>query len=161
MTASHRLIIHAPPGLQSVALSEEDGLADLAEVLRHAGMPLNTRCGRQGLCNGCLVELLRGELADVDGGPPAAAGAGPTVVRACRWRLRPKGDVEIRIPARSSLAHEPQIVASFRCNVTHALEPLWQRVRISGRRSGRKPDPGGDRPYRRRPVLQEPAGASG
>ena len=130
MSTSHRLTIHAPQGLHQVALGPDAISADLAEVLRHAGLPLNTRCGRQGLCSGCQIELLGGELTAIDDGSSTTVDAGPIVVKACCHRAGHDGDVELRIPARSLLAHEPQIVASFRCNVTHALEPLWQRVRI-------------------------------
>ena len=40
-----------------------DGGVSLADVLRRHGLPLNTRCGQRGLCHGCTVDLVAGELA--------------------------------------------------------------------------------------------------
>lgn len=126
MTLQQRLTVHSPRGVHHVVVRGDDIERDLADILRRAGLPLNTRCGRHGLCNGCLVEVLHGRLLE---GDTETASRG--TVRACLVRLRPGSETEIRIPPRSLLAHEPQIVASFRCNVSHAAEPLWQTVAVS------------------------------
>ncbi len=129
MNDEQRLLVHTPHETRSIVIVAEDYARDLSEVLRRADMPLNTRCGRRRLCDGCLVEVKRGSLwSTSDGGEVSASESG--AVRACDCRLGPGADVEIYIPARSLLAHAPQIVASFRCNVSYALDPLWQRVRL-------------------------------
>lgn len=141
MTDVQRLLVHTPHETRSIVISAEDYARDLAEVLRRANMPLNTRCGRKRLCDGCLVEVKSGPLWSVPGGgevPSSHTG----FVRACDARLGPGADVEIHIPARSLLAHAPQIVASFRCNVSYAVDPLWQRVRVESRSA---PDETSDR----------------
>jgi len=130
MTVEHRLVVHFATDTRSIVVQPEDGQQDLAELLRRAGLPLNTRCGRRGLCNGCVVEVLGGELRIGDSSSRSPDGPGPRHVRACECRTVPGASAEIRIPLRSRLAHEPQIVSSFRCNVSHALEPLWQRVTV-------------------------------
>ena len=34
----------------------------LTDILRGMELPLNTRCGQRGLCDGCLFELRQGQL---------------------------------------------------------------------------------------------------
>jgi len=99
----------------------------LSALLRQAGVSLNTRCGQRGLCDGCLVDLLSGRLIDAATGRALPETGEPHTVRACQCRLPPEGAVEIRVPGRSLLAHEPQVVTSFRINVSRAHDPLWQR----------------------------------
>ena len=91
----------------------------LTELLRAANLPLNTRCGQRGLCRGCLVEVLDG--ADTESARTA---------RACELRLKPSDRLRIRIPPRSLLAYEPQIVTDFRINVPRAHDPLVRVLRI-------------------------------
>lgn len=130
MAPTRTLQIHFPKGSRSVLLAAQDDSDDLAEMLRRADLPLNTRCGRQGLCDGCLVELLSGSLSNERSGEVVSADEMLGPIRACEHLLLPTGNVEIRIPARSLLGHEPQVVTSFRLNVTRANEPLWQRVAL-------------------------------
>ncbi len=102
----------------------------LSALLRQAGMSLNTRCGQRGLCDGCLVDLLSGQLIDAGTGVALPATAEPHSVRACQYHLPPQGSAAIHVPVRSLLAHEPQIVTSFRINVSRAHDPLWQRIEV-------------------------------
>ena len=69
-----------------------DREAVLSEWLESKGIPLNTRCGGRGLCNGCRVELV-----DTDG-------ATPRPVRSCAIRLAdlPGGlPAAVRVPEAS------------------------------------------------------------
>ncbi len=100
----------------------------LSDVLRQAELPLNTRCGQRGLCDGCLIEILQGSLLDRAGQPLLADPQRP--VRACQCRVPPVGTVSIRIPARSLLAHAPQVATSFRVGVSQAHNPLWQCLEL-------------------------------
>ncbi len=130
MTPPARLKIDFLHGRRSLSLAE-GGPHRLTDVLRQNDIPLNTRCGNRGLCDGCFVELIDGSLADAVSGIPLPSAPGPIRVRACQYCL-PAGEcAEIWIPSRSLLAHEPQIVTSFCLGVPCAHDPLWQVMRIS------------------------------
>ena len=99
--------------------------ANLAELLRRHDMPLNTRCGQRGLCDGCLVELVAGELRATRDGTRIAAEDLTEPLRACDHRLDPEaGPVTIRIPERSAMSHAPQVLTDFKINVPWANDPL-------------------------------------
>jgi uncharacterized 2Fe-2S/4Fe-4S cluster protein (DUF4445 family) len=97
----------------------------LTEVLRHADLPLNTRCGERGLCDGCLVELIAGTLVNVQTQQAVGPSDAGVLVRACEHQLQADGaDLTIRIPPRSLLAHQPQVVSEFRINVPWSHDPI-------------------------------------
>ncbi len=99
----------------------------LTEILRTESLPLNTRCGERGLCQGCMIELVQGRLANTETGQTIAVEAGrpPRMLRACRHRLvEGGGATTIAIPARSLLAHQPQAITSFQVNVPFAHDPM-------------------------------------
>lgn len=96
----------------------QPGGKSMAEVLDAAGLPLNTRCGQRGLCQGCEVELLDGNV-EVDGKRVSA----PATIRACRARA--VGGVSIHVPARSRLEHRPQVGETFEIGVPYAHQPLF------------------------------------
>ena len=102
----------------------------LTDILRHEHLPLNTRCGERGLCDGCIVELLDGNLIRNATGEVVRASDKPVSVRGCEFRLGDSAAVKIRIPARSLLAVEPQVVSEFRTKVPRAHDPLWQTVAV-------------------------------
>lgn len=110
------------------------GEQKLSEILRRESMPLNTRCGQRGLCDGCVVELVRGRAVHCVTGQVVEAGAAPVELRGCEFRFDDRSHV--RIPARSLLAHEPQVVTSFRLNVARAHDPLWQHQASGNGTSG-------------------------
>lgn len=108
-------------------LPVHDPAATLADILRRAGLPLNTRCGQRGLCNSCLVELLAGSVLTLDGHERVSAADEPLDVRGCAVRAAGPG-VTIRIPARSLLVYEPQALTDFRINIPRAHAPLCRKV---------------------------------
>ncbi len=103
----------------------------ISELLRHAGLPLNTRCGGRGLCDGCLVELLDGKLIHAESRVAVAARPGdpPQTVQACRHRLN-QSFASVRIPLRSFLKHQPQIVSDYKINISAAHDPLVQEIHV-------------------------------
>lgn len=128
------LHIDTPTGPRTVLLDHGQRMLPLTEVLRHFGLPLNTRCGQRGKCDGCLVDLLQGSVISlVDGAPLASTGA-PLSVRACEYRLsddpNSPREAQICVPARSLLAYEPQVLKDYRISVPFSNFPLWQQIAV-------------------------------
>jgi uncharacterized 2Fe-2S/4Fe-4S cluster protein (DUF4445 family) len=127
-----KLEVESSRGSQVIIVSRDKD-RPLADILRREHLPLNTRCGQRGLCDGCIVELIDGNLVRIATGEVVQASLQPISVRGCEFRL---GDdtnigVKIRIPPRSLLAHKPQVVSEFRTKVPRAHDPLWQAVGAS------------------------------
>ena len=131
MAPSTNLTVRVADQIQTITAEGRRTQVVLSALLRQAGVSLNTRCSQRGLCDGCLVDLLSGQLIDAGTGAVLAATGKPHSVRACQYHLPPEGDVEIHVPGRSLLAHEPQVVTSFRINVSRAHDPLWQRIHLT------------------------------
>ena len=139
------LTIETANGRQVVTVTGTEHALRLSDLLRRKHFPLNTRCGQRGLCDGCVIELLTGSLTNMATGE-SVAGTGQAV-RGCEYRLAHDGPVTVRIPPRSLLAYEPQVVSEFKTNVPRAHDPLWQQVAI--------PADGIESLQRRRPVKLE------
>ena len=122
------MTIQLPYEVRRIDVPANQQPRSLAEVLQRNGIPLNTRCGQRGLCDGCWVELASGHLLESPGSDVAVSGA--TLVRGCQVYVPEDGAATIQIPARSLLAHQPQVLSSFRLNVPRAHDPLWQRMRV-------------------------------
>lgn len=91
----------------------------LAERLAREGRPLNTRCGRRGLCRGCQVDVFAGEF-ELDGEHHRIVeGAAPMRVRACQVREL-AAPLRLAIPEASRLEARGQIHAEFRA---YTFEP--------------------------------------
>ena len=136
------LTIETAKGRQVLTVTDPDRALRLSDLLRRKHFPLNTRCGQRGLCDGCVVELLAGSLTNMATGE-TVTGTGQAV-RGCEYRLAHAGPVTVRIPPRSLLAYQPQVVSEFKTNVPRAHDPLWQQVAI--------PAGGLESLQRRRPV---------
>ena len=132
MTAlRHPLEVETAKGVRAVVVPPAQRGKRLAEILRREHLPLNTRCGQRGLCDGCVVELLAGSLVHIATGRTVTVGDAPLSVRGCEHRLADADGARIRIPPRSLLAYEPQVVSEFRTNVPRAHDPLWQQIEIT------------------------------
>jgi uncharacterized 2Fe-2S/4Fe-4S cluster protein (DUF4445 family)/ferredoxin len=106
------LTVESAKGRQTLTLPPAEQKLRLTDLLRRKHLPLNTRCGQRGLCDGCLVEF-NGSL-----------------VRGCEINAGELTTGPVRIPARSLLAYEPQVVSEFKLNVPRAHDPLWQQVEL-------------------------------
>ena len=103
-----KIIVETSNQRQELTVSPAAGLT-LTEVLRRHGLPLNTRCGERGLCEGCRIEHTDGRSE-----------------RACEIDLgRTRTDLHVRIPDRSLTAYEPQVVSDYHVHVPYAHNPLW------------------------------------
>ncbi len=132
--STFHLTIQLPRGERSVDVPASRTQRLVTDVLRTLQLPLNTRCGQRGLCNGCLIELVEGALCLAATGELLRAEAEPRQLRGCELRLPESGAAVIHVPSRSLLAHQPQVVTSFRLKVPRAHDPLWQPVRVSASR---------------------------
>lgn len=123
MNDSHfRLRVTTPREQRSIELDPADAALPLTQVLRHHGLPLNTRCGDRGLCEGCEVTLEAGELIGRDDSTsPAAPGH---TVQACRYRLASGRDLALVISERSLARFDAQTVDDFTISLPHAHDPL-------------------------------------
>lgn len=97
-----------------------DASGSLTDVLANRGFPLNARCGQRGLCRGCMVDLMEGELLDANGEPvfPGVA------IRSCRMRLPDKGKVVLRIHPQAGISRAPQVGETFFTDVPCGFSPL-------------------------------------
>ncbi|MDR3708091.1 MAG: ASKHA domain-containing protein [Capsulimonadaceae bacterium] len=123
-----KLVVECPN--REVTINVRHALAErpLSEILRHEEIALNARCGQKGLCNGCQVDLLEGELITSDTLAPVHVNGSPVTVRGCRTRLAPSGYARIRVSMRSLMSHAPQVVASYRINIARADNPIWRAL---------------------------------
>lgn len=96
------------------------GGGTLAGRFARAGRPLNTRCGQRGLCAGCTVELVAGVFHERDGRVITA----PAEIKACRGDVPEGASALIAVSARSIAAHRPQVVTTFKVNVSAAHQPI-------------------------------------
>ena len=133
-SAPMSLHIDAPTGARTVLLGQSQQVLPLAEILRHFGLPLNTRCGQRGKCDGCLVDLLQGSLIHLVDGQTINAVGEPLSVRACEYRPADthtsENELRICVPARSLLAYEPQVLKDYRISVPFSKFPLWQQIPV-------------------------------
>jgi uncharacterized 2Fe-2S/4Fe-4S cluster protein (DUF4445 family) len=121
MTSS-TILLRLPDERHSLAVPRAEAARPLSELLARRGFPLNTRCGGRGLCRGCEVGLRAGSLVRAADGARVAAGPAARV-KACEMRLCGKS-IELEVPARSLLRHEPAVVSEFRLNIPWAHDPL-------------------------------------
>lgn len=140
--ASDRFVeVHLPGTADAGSVRVARG-ATIADAMRLAGIPLNTRCGGRGICDGCMVDLVEGQVTRATTREiiHAEAGEGEAVpIRGCQCVVAPdssdhlaRGEQKIVlcVPPRSLLAYQPQVVTDFRTNVSRVNDPLWQQCRV-------------------------------
>ncbi len=71
----------------------------LTDVLRGMELPLNTRCGQRGLCDGCLIELRLGQLQWAATGRVIEAEDPAQPLRGCEVSLPESGRPSCTFPA--------------------------------------------------------------
>ena len=97
-----------------VPLGDAGSRGTLADVLGAHGFPLNTRCGKRGICRGCEVTVR------------ASGGAEAVVEKACQRPVA--GARVVEIPGRSRMEHRPQVSETFRIDITAAHQPMFEAV---------------------------------
>ena len=114
MSTTIQLEVIAREVQHDLTLSGEQCTTKLSRVLRDHDLPLNTRCGGQGTCDGCVVDLVdpSGETRRI---------------RACEHNAMSLNQpvIRIKVPDRSLLAHVPQVVSNFKLKIPWGDAPLW------------------------------------
>ena len=131
MSDSIRLEVQTEEGTQTLYVGPEEASLSLADLLRRHELPLNTRCGQRGLCDGCLIELVDGALIHRTSEHRMVVDGTSSMVRGCEYRLEGERPAQVRIPPASILTYEPEVLSDFRINVPRAIFPLWQQVEFS------------------------------
>lgn len=138
-----KLKIHLPESAQTdndgaprtIDISQEIAQqAHLASILRQHELHLNTRCGHQGICQGCELTLHRGKLRDMTGQEVHVdADDEPRVIRSCQYHLIPADQAnapcEISIPQRSLAELDPIVVSDFKLEIPHGNNPICDPVK--------------------------------
>ena len=110
--------------------TEADRHTAISSLLRHAGLPLNTRCGGRGVCDGCRVDMVRGRVIHLHTGTYVSPDDNhPHSLRACEHSID-STETLLRIPPRSSLRHHPQIVSDYQTCIPAAHDPLYAEMEI-------------------------------
>ena len=92
----------------------------LTDLLALRGHPLNARCGQRGLCRGCMVDLLEGELIGPSG-ETITAGAS---IRSCQMRVPAGKKAVLRIHSQARISRAPQVGETFFIDVPCELSPV-------------------------------------
>jgi len=116
-TRTRQLRVRSGDTEHTLPVGAHDATRTLADFLGRHGLPLNTRCGGRGLCNGCQVQFSR--AGDVEA----------RAEKACRLTVadslaRCTDESVITIPARSLLRQRPSVVDDFRLNIPSARDPI-------------------------------------
>ncbi len=85
--ADSKLIVRATQTEREISLASTATQERLTEVLRREELPLNTRCGQRGLCDGCLIDLLEGQLTHAETGESVSAGDSRDLLQGCKYRV--------------------------------------------------------------------------
>lgn len=125
-----RIELETAEGRRLVEAQPPDPAATLSDWLRRQQLPLNTRCGQRGLCDGCMLELVSGRVRHLASGKTIASDGHLTALRACEYAACDDAPLVLRVPARSLAAQQAQVVTHFKLNVTHAHDPLFRRLRL-------------------------------
>lgn len=111
----------SPGRVQEVDCQDTAPGVSLATLLREHGLPLNTRCGGEGTCAGCRVELLEGVVRPLQAGDASAAVEcvdGIRRVRACRVAPDAATDLQLRVPPRARGDRPLHAISLFRWTPT-------------------------------------------
>ncbi|WP_432800317.1 ASKHA domain-containing protein [Poriferisphaera sp. WC338] len=125
-----QICIHAPSGKQVLSVNTHEQSLRLSDLLRQKGLPLNIRCGEEGACEGCQIELLQGSLRTLHASNTVTAGSTPSTMLACQHRLGPE-PVTLQISPRSLAAYEPAVLNDFRINIPYSQNPLHETLNTS------------------------------
>ena len=105
-----------------------DAQMTLAAALDKAGIQLNMRCGGEGVCGGCQVQLGQGHYR-VNGHELSVPPGGRHDALACQTHVL-NGSGEITVPPASLLETDGQIVADFQ-TLERSVQPVLRQVVVA------------------------------
>lgn len=121
-----KLEIEVDGHLRTVVVPPDHTGRAISTILRRAGVPLNTRCGERGLCDGCVVNLTSGTLTSLISGA-TVDGRWSGQVRACQHHANADSNIKLQIPQRSMLKQRASVVTEFKPPKLAHVAPLWRR----------------------------------
>lgn len=119
--------IQVQAGTRQLAVTA-DAQTTLAAALDKAGIQLNMRCGGEGVCGGCQVQLGPGHYC-INGHELAVPPGGRHDARACQTRVL-NGSAEITVPSASLVETNGQIVADFQA-LEKSIRPVLRQALLS------------------------------
>lgn len=120
MSNTVRLSLSTPKGRQEFILEKNEAQNSIVEILTRRGFPLNTRCGRRGICKGCVIKLVIGQLVE-----NAEVIEAPAELRSCQCQTLPFSEISLEVPARSLLSYEPNVMTDFAIGIPFGHDPLF------------------------------------
>lgn len=121
--------VNLPDQSRDVLTPEADDIrGTVADFLARRGHGLNTRCNQRGLCRGCTVKVLEGEVRTTANDERIVVDGEPVELKSCEVALVSGISVRLEVPARSILAHAPQVEDDYVIRVTAGLDPLVKPV---------------------------------
>ncbi|MBN4061049.1 DUF4445 domain-containing protein [bacterium AH-315-I18] len=125
------LHVHSPAGEHTLTLKNKaDRAFALPDLLHAHSLPLNTRCGQKGICEGCMVQLVKGRLQNRHTQEVTRVADLPQTLKACDYHIgttqTPGAIIKINIPPRSTTAYKPCVLDTCRINVPFSHQPLCQ-----------------------------------
>ena len=117
-----RLIVEVDGHKTAMSVTLKGERQMLSDVLAEHGLGLNTRCGKQGICRGCVVELVEEAQGE-------KAFRQVKEVRSCQ--IAPadvKDEQVVRIPRHARLETVAQVSDSFALDVSANVAPGWAVV---------------------------------
>lgn len=124
MPPSPTITLHLPDGDVHITPKDDEREMPLSQLFRRHNLPLNTRCGQQGLCDSCRITLNHGQLRQVNSDELIIADQ-PQPIQACQYRHTGSEPLELTVPERAITRYQPQVLDAFKLNVARAHDPLW------------------------------------
>ncbi|MFA5863133.1 MAG: ASKHA domain-containing protein [Phycisphaerae bacterium] len=101
----------------------------VTDVVRQAGLILNTSCAGKGVCGGCAVDLLEG-VYQHDGQNFIVSGGQPSRIHGCKTRIV-EGPFRISIPRRSLVETGERVVADFILKEYTGFDPAIRQMKLT------------------------------
>lgn len=106
-----------------ICFEASDNNIRLTELISGLGIQLDTRCAGLGKCGGCTIELLEGELVNIETGKTVSI---PQKLFACIHTLSSSSPAKIRIPQRSIISAKSNAVDKFK--ISYNLPKIKQQL---------------------------------
>ena len=96
---------------QIIEIDNVQNNISLTEILKSNDIFLNLRCGGNGICDGCKIELIKGNL--LYNNEHISTKTLPIPLKACLCKIVDDNNIVIKIPARSLLENLGVVISDF------------------------------------------------